>query len=82
MNGERVNLAIIPLGEEGISVKVLGGWISPYYGVKMSASVVKYSKKGYFPFEFCNIVCPYREEIKIEGILKKVKSMNLEVLKR
>lgn len=82
IRGERVNLAIIPVEEEGISVKVLEGWISPYYGVKMSAPVVKYSKKGYLPFAFCNVVCPYREEIKIKGVLKKVKSMNLEVLKR
>ena len=70
---EKINLAIIPLEKEGISVKVLEGWISPCYGVKMRAPVIKYSKKSCLSFSFSTLLYPYKEKIEIGEVAERVK---------
>lgn len=69
---EKMNLAIIPLEKE-ISVDILKGWISPSYGLKMRAPVIKYSKKDYLPFSFCTVLYLYKEKIEIGEVVERAK---------
>jgi len=71
---EKINLAIIPLEKE-ISVKILEGWISPYYGERVKAPIVKYSKKDYLPLSFSTLLYPYKEKIEIGEIVERAKEI-------
>jgi len=82
IKGKKINLAIIPLEKEGISVDMLEGWISPYYGLKVRAPVIKYSKKDYFPFSFSTLLYPYKEKVKIGEVVEKVESLRQDILRR
>jgi len=58
-NEKSPNLFIIPLKTEGLSLEILDGWISPSYGLKVKAPVVKYTKIGFCPTEFTTILIPF-----------------------
>ncbi|HDY68930.1 MAG TPA: hypothetical protein ENH85_14210 [Candidatus Scalindua sp.] len=42
------------------------------YGIKMKATVVRYSIESYAPTIFCNVIYPYEKEIDIKEVLDKV----------
>jgi hypothetical protein len=62
------NLAIIPLETSGLNISMEKGWVSPGYGVRTEAEVVKYTKNGQPPAIFCNILYPSRGKLNIQEI--------------
>jgi hypothetical protein len=65
------NLAIIPLETEGVTLEITSGWISPGYGLKQEAPVVKYTRHGQATVIFCNILYPYTGKPDTKSILEK-----------
>lgn len=39
--------------------EIIEGWVSPYYGMKVKAPVLKYTKRCYLPKEFTTILYPF-----------------------
>jgi hypothetical protein len=70
------NLAVVPLVTEGLEVMVEKGWVSRGYGTKVEAPVVKYSRYGQMPFEFCNILYPFEKELDIKVVVSKAKEID------
>jgi hypothetical protein len=74
------NLAVIPLVTDGLELKITHGWVSPGYGLKQQARVVKYSRDGQPSVIFCNILYPYRDRIDVQSVIEKVNKINLTAL--
>ncbi len=56
------NLRICPLVTSGLNVEILEGQISPTYGVKVKAPIVRFRKKGEVPITFVTVLYPYRND--------------------
>jgi hypothetical protein len=70
------NLAIIPIETRAITMALEKGWVSCRYGVKTEAPVVKYSINGQIPSIFCNILYPYKNELDMNALMLKVKTID------
>lgn len=68
-----VNLAIIPLKTEGLSVEVKDGLVSYSYGNKKGSSILKYSKDSKGKTNFINLIYPYKSGGDLESIIKNKK---------
>jgi hypothetical protein len=60
--GSTGNLKISPLVTSGLNVKILEGEISPKYGVKVKAPILRYRKKGNTPAVFVTVLYPYKND--------------------
>ncbi|MCK5578300.1 MAG: alginate lyase family protein, partial [Planctomycetes bacterium] len=67
------NLAIIPLETENLTLEIMEGWISPGYGVKTKAPVIKYIKETTLPAQLITILAPYREQYFSMDLLINIK---------
>jgi hypothetical protein len=72
-----VNMALIPLVTEGLTLEIGRGWISGGYGLKTEAPVIKYQRHGLMPVVFCNILYPFKNELDIKHILEKAGKIDL-----
>jgi hypothetical protein len=71
-------LTIIPIKLDSVSVEVLNGWISCSYGVKISASILKYYQLKEKNTEFFTVIVPdrtVRNSINIMEFGMKVKDV-------
>lgn len=64
-----IKIAIIPLKTKKLSFEVLEGFVSPSYGIKNNALVLKYSKEGKGTTHFSNLIVPFRKEEELTEIL-------------
>lgn len=74
---EGMNIAIIPLETDGISLEVLDGWVSYQYGVKTKAPVVKYCRSGRAPTRFNTLIYPYQRDIDVAEVVAKVQKQQM-----
>jgi len=56
------NLKISPLITLGLDLEILEGEVSPKYGVKVKAPVLRYRKKGRPPTTFTSVLYPYEKD--------------------
>ena len=56
------NLRITPLITSGLNLEILEGEISPKYGVKVKAPILRYRKKGEPPVTFVTVLYPYKND--------------------
>jgi hypothetical protein len=63
--GPGTDLAILPLRAEGLKVEIEEGWVSPSYGVRERAPVVRYRGECGLPADIVNVLYPFRGEIDI-----------------
>ncbi|MBI3760392.1 MAG: alginate lyase family protein [Chloroflexi bacterium] len=61
--GSGVNLLILPLRKKWLTLSQHPGWVSPRYGVRVSAPVVRYSARAALPVEFAFALWPFEGEI-------------------
>ncbi len=54
------NIAIIPVNKDGLSLEIQEGWVSPGYGRKVAAPIVRYSMVARAPLEFVTTIKPIR----------------------
>ncbi|MEL7669957.1 alginate lyase family protein [Methanobacterium sp.] len=73
---KKANIAIIPLEIESLSVEVLEENISPSYGKKIKAPVLKYSKEAKGETIFSNLIIPFKKKDDLEEILSDFEDKN------
>ena len=56
------NLRITPLITSGLNLEILEREISPKYGVKVKAPILRYRKKGEPPVTFVTVLYPYKND--------------------
>lgn len=71
---KRMKIAIIPLETKKLSVEVLKGYLSPSYGKKTKAPILKYSKRGKGETIFSTLIVPIKKKEDMNRI-SKIKKM-------
>jgi hypothetical protein len=71
------NLIILPLLQSNCNYDIYDGWVSPSYGIKKRAKVLKLSIKNETPFTVALMLCPF-EKVKPEQLdALKNKAINM-----
>ena len=70
-----MNLVVVPLEAENLSLDIAEGWVSYRYGAKETAPIAKYSKIATIPTSFTFLLHPYNGSscINIEEISENMK---------
>jgi hypothetical protein len=55
---EGINLLVVPVGAEEVSLRIEEGWVSPQYGVRIPAPIVVYRQQCLCPAEFVTLLYP------------------------
>ena len=66
------NLVIFSLEEDNVSLDLNDSWVSPSYGIKEKAKVIKYSKNTKLPETFTTLLYPYKNEMPSRESLKNI----------
>lgn len=67
------NVKMIPLITHGLNSEILEGEVSPQYGVKVKAPVLRYRKNGETPQIFVTVLYPYKDGTIEEEVAKGIK---------
>lgn len=63
------NVIMAPLSKDGIAVNLGNGNVSPGYGIKTEAPVIRFSKDGVLPLVFTTLIYPFAGDEEREYIL-------------
>lgn len=72
-NENESNIAIIPLEIENLSSEILSGFVSPSYGKKTNAPIVKYSKIAFGETTFSNLIVPFKKKEDLKQVINNFK---------
>ncbi len=59
-NEAGANLLVLPLITRGVQLAITEDWISPGYGKRVRAPVIRYYQEGNTPIRFATVLYPYR----------------------
>ncbi|MFQ6056177.1 MAG: alginate lyase family protein, partial [Methanosarcinales archaeon] len=71
-NKEGVNILIIPLEKDKMSVEIQKGFVSYSYGVKVESPVLRYSINDFAPVKFDNLIFPFHKKDEILDLRKNI----------
>lgn len=77
VGAQELRLKIIPLMTSGLSGEILHGEVSPRYGEKCTAEMIRYRKKGNSPQFFVALLFPYRTDEGLDGEEVKVSQIDV-----
>ncbi|MFQ6120716.1 MAG: heparinase II/III family protein, partial [Methanosarcinales archaeon] len=71
-NKEGVNILIMPLEKDKMSVEIQKGFVSYSYGVKVESPVLRYSINDFAPVKFDNLIFPFHKKDEILDLRKNI----------
>jgi hypothetical protein len=69
-----INLLILPVLGPILEVSQMDGWVSPRYGVRQTAPVVRYSAQARLPVEFAFALWPFEAGMSYEAVRAEAES--------
>jgi len=71
-NKNKLNLAVIPLKKDSLSISISNGWVSKSYGQKSTAKIVQYTKTTIGNTNFLTVFYPFFDKLNISKVTETV----------